>query len=71
MRGVMKSKVATEARSLNIEDLTDGNAVFEISATSAERLQGVTAQHLSKVWRISQHDASWTTLSRIGRGAGI
>ena len=58
---VLNSKVAMEAGSLNIEDLTDDNAVLEIFAAAAEKPRGVVPQQLSKVWRISHDDAKRTT----------
>ena len=46
-----------EAGSLNIEEMTDENDIFKLFAAHAETPKGVTADHLSKVWRISHQEA--------------
>lgn len=40
---------------LSIDDEDDG--IFELFATHSESARGVTAEHLSKVWKISEEDA--------------
>ena len=56
-----KSKIAMEASSLNIEEMEEDDLIFELSAARAGTPSGVTAQHLSKVWRIT-HDEARRTL---------
>merc|ERR1711983_656420 len=49
-----------EAGSTSIGDITEEVDLFEAFATHAETPKGVTAEHLSKVWRISHEDAART-----------
>ena len=52
-----KSKLAMEAGSTNVQDITEDDGIFELSAAHAETPKGITAQHLSNVWRISHEEA--------------
>ncbi len=46
-----------EACSVRVLDITEDVDAFEAFAAHAETPKGVTAQHLSRVWRISNEDA--------------
>ena len=54
------SKIALESGCSNIEDIAEDNSIFESFAARGNTPRGATAQHLSKVWRISIEDAKWT-----------
>jgi len=56
----MRGKIAMEAGSANVIELDEDVDLFEAFATHAETPKGVTAEHLSKVWRISHEEASRT-----------
>ena len=55
-----KSKVAMEAGSMSIWDDDSEDELFEEAATHVDTPKGVTAEQLSKVWRISHEDAKKT-----------
>ena len=50
-----KSKIAMEYGNISLYGFNNNedDAIFELAATHAETPKGVTADHLSKVWRIS------------------
>ncbi len=56
----MKGKISMEVGSTSVSDTTKDVDLFETFATHAETPKGVTAEHLSKVWRISHEDAAKT-----------
>ena len=55
-----KSKVAMEAGSIKLDDVSEDESIFQSSAAHAETPMGVTAEQLSKVWRISEETAKRT-----------
>ena len=55
-----QSKIAMEAGSINVEAVPEDDGIFELSATQADTARGVTAEHLSRVWRVPLDDAKKT-----------
>ena len=57
-----QSKIAMESGNITLEgfDNDEDEYIFELSAAHAETPKGVTAEHLSKVWRISDEAAQQT-----------
>ena len=57
-----KSKIAMESGNITLEGFKDNedDSIFELAAAHAETPKGVTAEHLSKVWRISDEVAQRT-----------
>ena len=51
-----KSKIAMEFGNISLDGFNNNedDAIFELAAAHAETLKGVTAENLSKVWRISE-----------------
>ena len=54
-----KSKIAMESGNITLEGFKENedDSIFELAASHASTLKGVTAKHLSKVWRISDEIA--------------
>ena len=57
-----KSKIAMESGNITLEGFDDDedDSIFELSAAHADTPKGVTAEHLRKVWRISDETAQQT-----------
>ena len=57
-----KSEIAMESEniSLDVFNNNEDDAIFEFAAAHAETPKGVTAEHLSKVWIISEEVAQRT-----------
>ena len=57
-----KSKIAMKSGNITLEGFKDNedDSIFELAAAHAETPKGVTAEHLSKVWRISDEVAQRT-----------
>lgn len=53
----MKSKIAMESGSIDINTDTEDVNIFESSAAHADTPKGITAEKLSKVWQISHEEA--------------
>ena len=57
-----KSKIAMESGNIALKGFDDDedDSIFELSAAHVDTPKGVTAEHLSKVWRISYEEAQQT-----------
>ena len=57
-----KSKIAMESGNISLDGFknNEDDAIFELAAAHAETPKGVTAEHLSKVWIISEEVAHRT-----------
>ena len=57
-----KSKIAMESGNISLDGFknNEDDAIFELAAAHAEKPKGVTAENLSKVWRISEEVAQCT-----------
>ena len=57
-----KSKIAMESGNISLDSFkkNEDDAIFELAAAHAETPKGVTAENLSKVWRISEEVAQRT-----------
>ena len=51
-----KSKISMESGNISLDDFknNEDDAIFELAAAHAETQKGVTAEYLSKFWRISE-----------------
>ena len=57
-----KSNISMESGNITLEDFNndEDDSIFELAAAHVDTPEGVTAEHLSKVWRISDKAAQQT-----------